>query len=105
MVFAFLCATNKTNALTFGRTFDFHKNLARRNKEGFDKLDKPRKRILQRMNPKRIKTKFLNLHRREISAQKRGHESFKIFNFFIREIVAEVEVQKMERSYQGRLKL
>ena len=46
LVFTFLCDTNQAKALTFEGAFDFHRKLAGRNKIGFEKLDKAKKKIL-----------------------------------------------------------
>ena len=43
-VFAFLCTTNQAKALTFKGAFDFHKKLVGRNGNGFDKMDKAKKK-------------------------------------------------------------
>lgn len=56
LMFTFLCSTNQEKALTFDGAFDFHKNLARKNEIGFNKLDKAKKKKLLRINSKRIKT-------------------------------------------------
>ena len=44
LVFTFLCATNQARALTFEGAFDLPKNLAKRNKTRFEKLDKTKKK-------------------------------------------------------------
>lgn len=56
LMFTFSCSTNQEKALTFDGAFDFHKNLARKNEIGFNKLDKAKKKKLLRINSKRIKT-------------------------------------------------
>ena len=70
--FTFLCATNQAKALSLGGAFDFYKKkkLTGKTGKGFDKLDKAKKKKLLRMNVKRIKTKFLNLRKKEVSTQK-----------------------------------
>ena len=55
LVFTFLCATNQARALTFERAFDLHKNLVRRNKMGFEGLDKAKKKDLTVNKPKEDK--------------------------------------------------
>ena len=45
-MFTFPCTTNQARALTFEGAFEFHKNLARRNKIGFEKFDKAKKKDL-----------------------------------------------------------
>ena len=45
-MFTFPCTTNQARALTFEVAFEFHKNLARRNKIGFEKFDKAKKKDL-----------------------------------------------------------
>ena len=42
----FPCITNQARALTFEGAFELHKNLARRNKIGFEKFDKAKKKDL-----------------------------------------------------------
>ena len=44
LVFTFPCITNQVRALTFEGTFDLHKNLVGRNKTGFEKFDKAKKK-------------------------------------------------------------
>lgn len=56
LMFTFSCSTNQEKASTFDGAFDFHKNLARKNEIGFNKLDKAKKKKLLRINSKRIKT-------------------------------------------------
>lgn len=56
LMFTFSCSTNQEKALSFDGAFDFHKNLARKNEIGFNKLDKAKKKKLLRINSKRIKT-------------------------------------------------
>ena len=55
LVFTILCATNQARALTFEGTFDFHKNLTRRNKTGFEKLDTANKKDLTINKPEEDK--------------------------------------------------
>ena len=43
-MFTFPCATNQARALTFEGAFKLHKNLARRNKIGFETFDKAKKK-------------------------------------------------------------
>ena len=45
-MFTFPCTTNQARALTFEGAFELHKNLARRNKIGFEKFDKAKKKDL-----------------------------------------------------------
>ena len=45
-MFTFTCTTNQARALSFEGAFDFHINLARRNKIGFEKFDKDKKKDL-----------------------------------------------------------
>ncbi|RVW46815.1 Transcription initiation factor TFIID subunit 1 [Vitis vinifera] len=54
LVFTFLCDTNQAKALTFEGAFDFHSKLAGRNKIGFEKLDKAKKKIL--LTPSKVET-------------------------------------------------
>ena len=70
LVFAFSCTTNQAKALTFEGAFDFQTNLAKRNKIGFQELDKAKKKKLFRINLRRIKTKHLNLRQQETRALK-----------------------------------
>ena len=65
LVFTFLCATNQAKTLTFEWAFNFHKNLARKNGIGFNRLDRAKDFFLWRINLKRIKTKFLNLQHKK----------------------------------------
>ena len=51
MVFTFPCATNQARALTFGGTFELHKNLAGRNNIGFETFDKAKKKDFTENNP------------------------------------------------------
>ena len=55
LVFTFLCATNQAKALTFEGAFDFHRNLAERNKIGFEKLDKAKKKDFTVNKPEKDK--------------------------------------------------
>ena len=43
-MFTFPCTTNQTRALTFEGAFELHKNLAGRNKIGFETFDKAKKK-------------------------------------------------------------
>ena len=43
-MFTFPCATNQARALTFEGAFELHKNLAGRNKIGFETFDKVKKK-------------------------------------------------------------
>ena len=43
-MFTFPCATNQARALTFEGAFELHKNLAGRNKIGFETFDKAKKK-------------------------------------------------------------
>ena len=45
-MFTFPCATNQARALTFKRAFSLHKNLVGRNRIGFEKFDKDKKKNL-----------------------------------------------------------
>ena len=45
-MFTFPCTTNQARALTFEGAFELHKNLSRRNKIGFEKFDKAKKKDL-----------------------------------------------------------
>ena len=45
-MFTFLCATNQARALTFEGAFDLFKNLAGKNKIGFEQFDKAKKKDL-----------------------------------------------------------
>ena len=55
LVFTFLCATNQAKVLTFEEAFDLHKNLVKRNKIRFEKLDKAKKKDLTVKKPKEDK--------------------------------------------------
>ena len=43
-MFTFPCTTNQVRALTFEGAFELHKNLAGRNKIGFETFDKAKKK-------------------------------------------------------------
>ena len=43
-MFTFPCTTNQVGALTFEGAFELHKNLAKRNKIGFENFDKAKKK-------------------------------------------------------------
>ena len=43
-MFTFPCTTNQARALTFEGAFELHKNLAGRNKIGFETFDKTKKK-------------------------------------------------------------
>ena len=47
-MFTFPCTTNQTRALTFEGAFELHKNLAGRNKIGFETFDKAKKKDFTR---------------------------------------------------------
>ena len=46
LVFNFLYTTNQAKALTFEGAFDLHDKLAERNRIGFEKLDKAKKKYV-----------------------------------------------------------
>ena len=50
-MFTFPCATNQTRALTFEGAFELHKNLAGRNKIGFETFDKAKKKKFTENKP------------------------------------------------------
>lgn len=60
-MFTFLYVTNHTKALTFERTLDFHKNLARQNSFGFEELNKTKKKILIVNKPEEDKDQSVNM--------------------------------------------
>lgn len=47
--------------LTFERTLDFHKNLARQNNLGFEELNKTKKKILIVNKPEEDKDQSVNM--------------------------------------------
>ena len=51
LVFTFPCTTNQAGALTFEGAFELHKNLARRNKIGFETFNKAKKKNLTENKP------------------------------------------------------
>ena len=55
----FPCITNQARALTFEGTFDLHKKLVGRNKTGFEKFDKPKKKYLTKNKPDEDKDQTL----------------------------------------------
>ena len=50
-MFTFPCATNQARALTFEGAFELHKNLAGRNKIGFETFDNAKKKKFTENNP------------------------------------------------------
>ena len=50
-MFTFPCATNQARVLTFEGAFELHKNLAGRNKIGFETFDKAKKKDFTENNP------------------------------------------------------
>ena len=50
-MFTFPCATNQARALTFEGAFELHKNLARRNKIGFETFDRAKKKYFTENRP------------------------------------------------------
>ena len=51
LVFTFPCTTNQAGALTFEGAFELYKNLVGRNKIGFEKFDKAKKKDLTENKP------------------------------------------------------
>ena len=58
-MFTFPCATNQARALTFEGAFELHKNLAGRNKIGFETFDKAKKKDFTEKNPSEDKDHVL----------------------------------------------
>ena len=58
-MFTFPCTTNQARILTFEGALNFHKNLARRNKIGFEKFDKAKKKDLTVNKPNEDKDQVL----------------------------------------------
>ena len=59
------CTTNQVRALTFEGAFELHKNLAERDKIGFETFDKAKKKISLKTSLMMTKTKLLNLPKNE----------------------------------------
>lgn len=68
LMFTFSCSINQEKALTFDGAFDFHKNLARKNEIGFNKLDKAKKKKIAENKLKEDKDLALDLQQMETSA-------------------------------------
>ena len=59
LVFTFPCTTNQAGALTFEGAFELYKNLVGRNKIGFEKFDKAKKKDLTKNKPDEDKEQAL----------------------------------------------
>ena len=58
-MFTFPCTTNQARSLTFEGAFELHKNLARRNKIGFETFDKAKKKDFTENKPDNDKDQVL----------------------------------------------
>ena len=58
-MFTFPCTTNQARALTFEGAFELHKNLARRNRIGFETFNKAKKKDFTENKPNEDKDKAL----------------------------------------------
>ena len=95
-MFTFPCTTNQARALTFEGTFDLHKNLVRRNKTGFEKFDKAKKKdlIVNKLDEDKDQALESAIEGEKCTELREDMSVLKEFNFCISEITTKIKIPR-----------
>ena len=95
-MFTFPCTTNQAKVFTFEGAFNFHKNLARKNKIRFENFDKAKKKDLTKNKSDEDKDQALEFatEGEKCTELREDMSLLKEFNFRISEITTKIKIPR-----------